>query len=130
MINTSNLWETSHATMSKKELSFCHKLWYSNPYNFATQCRRPYIFQTMNSVRSNNHSLKYYRLTPSGFKYIRIRKFEFVATTNFFVKKLFYLNLKHKFKKHPVLHRHILMYCACSFQHSGGSWRPRVPSLV
>ena len=26
---------------SRKELSLCHKLWLSNPYIFATQCRRP-----------------------------------------------------------------------------------------
>ena len=61
-------------------------------------------------------------------------------------KKIFYLNLKHKFKKPPVIHRHILMYCAClllnsggsvwltnpggSCMHSGGSWCPRVPSLA
>jgi len=24
-----------------KELSFCHKLWFSNLYIFVTQCRRP-----------------------------------------------------------------------------------------
>ena len=56
----------------------------------------------------------------------------------------FYLNLKHKFKKPPLLDRHILMYCACSFLlsgglvclanlgglclHSEGSWRPGVPA--
>ena len=52
--------------------------------NFATQCRSPKIFQTMNSVRSNNVSLKYKRPTPSGCKDIRIIKFEFVAKTQFF----------------------------------------------
>ena len=35
----------------------------------------------MNSVRSNNISLKYPRPTPFGCKDIRIRKFEFVAKT-------------------------------------------------
>ena len=34
-----------------KALSLCHKLRFSNPYIFETQCRRPQIFQTMNSVR-------------------------------------------------------------------------------
>ena len=39
----------------------------SNPYIFATQCRRPiYIFQTMNSVGSNDLSFKYQRLALSG----------------------------------------------------------------
>ena len=28
-----------------------------NPYIFSTQCLKPYIFQTMNSARSNNLSL-------------------------------------------------------------------------
>ena len=41
------------------------------------------IFQTMNSVRSNNVSLKYQRPTPSGCKDIWIRKFECVAKTQF-----------------------------------------------
>ena len=62
------------------------------------------------------------------------------------IKKALLFILKHKLKKSPVLHRHISMYCACSFLHSrgsvclanlgasclhnGGSWRPGVPSLV
>ena len=61
-------------------------------------------------------------------------------------QKSFFFNLKHKFKKPPVLHRQILMFCACSFLHSGGavclenlrglclhsggSWCPAVSSLV
>ena len=49
----------------KKKLSFCHKLWFSNPYIFATQRRRPFIFQTM---KSNNLDLKYQRITPSDWK--------------------------------------------------------------
>ena len=39
-----------------KELILCHKLWYSNLFIFATQYRKPEIFQTMNSVKSNNLS--------------------------------------------------------------------------
>ncbi len=53
-----------------KELSFCYKLKLSNPYIFVSQCRRPLIFQTMNSVRSNNLNFKYQKFIPSGFKYI------------------------------------------------------------
>ena len=49
-----------------KELSLCHKIKYSCSYILATQCRRPLIFQTINSVRSNNLSLKYQRFTPTG----------------------------------------------------------------
>ena len=66
-----------------KELRYCHRLWFSNFYIFTTQCRRPLIFQTNNSARSYNISLKYLRLTPSGSIDIGIRKFEFVAKTLF-----------------------------------------------
>ena len=55
-----------------KKLSFCHKLEFSNIYIFATQCRRPLIFQTMNSVRSNNLSLKNQWYTPSGHQVEKI----------------------------------------------------------
>ena len=37
----------------------------------------------MNSVRSNNMSLKYQRFITSGFKDIVIRKAEFVTKTQF-----------------------------------------------
>ena len=46
-----------------KELSFCHKLWFSNFNIVATQCRRPLIFQTMNGIRSNNVNLIYQKFT-------------------------------------------------------------------
>ena len=59
----------------EKEMSFCHKLF--PPYILATLCRRPMIIQTINSVRSNSLSLKYYRFIPSGCKDIGIRKFDF-----------------------------------------------------
>ena len=53
------------------------------------QCRRPYTFQTMISVRLNNQSLKYVWFTPLGGKYLGIRKVDFVAKTQFlFVKKI------------------------------------------
>ena len=72
-------------TNALKELSFCHKLWFSNSYlaknNLATHSLRPLIFQTINSVRSNSLSLKYQRFTSSGFKDIGVRKCKFVAKT-------------------------------------------------
>ena len=68
-------------------MSFCHKLWFSNPYIFATQCRRPLIFQTMNHVRPNNISLKHQRFTPLGCKDVEIRKFEFVVKTHFLLRE-------------------------------------------
>ena len=48
----------------------------------------------MNAVRSNNVSLKYQRPTPSGCKDIGIRKFEFVAKTQFLCA--FFLNNKNR----------------------------------
>ena len=63
-----------------KKLSLWHKLRFSNPYIFATHWHR---MNSMNSVRSNYLSLKYARFTPSGCKYKEIRKFEFVAKTQF-----------------------------------------------
>ena len=44
---------------------FCSNLWFSYPYIFATGCRRPLIFQTLNAVRSNTLILKYQRSRPS-----------------------------------------------------------------
>ena len=63
------------------EMSICHKLWLSNSYNIAIHSPRPFIFQTINSVRSN--SLKYQRFTPSGCEAIGVRKSQFVAKTQF-----------------------------------------------
>ena len=57
-----------------KELSFCHKLWFSNFNIVATQFRRLLVFQTMKAIRSNNVSLKYQRFTSSGCKEIRLIK--------------------------------------------------------
>ena len=82
--------------LSLKELSLCHKLWIFNPCIFATQCRRPWIFQTMNSIRSNNLSLKYHRFTTSTSKDIEVYIFDFVPKTQFL-----YLSVKmRKFAKY------------------------------
>ena len=69
--------------ISYKGSEFFHKLAFSNTSIFSTQFRRRYIFQTMNSVRSNSLSLKYQGFPPLGCQDIRIRKFEFVAKTQF-----------------------------------------------
>ena len=46
-------WFNQLPSSNSKEFSFCcHKLWFSNPYIFATQCRRPLIFQAINYVKS------------------------------------------------------------------------------
>ena len=64
-------------------MSLCHKLWFSSPYIFRFQRRKPLKFQTMTFVRSKNISLKYQRFTTLGSKDIEIRKSEFVAKTQF-----------------------------------------------
>ena len=67
----------------EKELSFCHKLRFANSYSLEIRFPRPLIFQPINSGRSNSLSLKYQRSTPSGCKDIGVRKFKFVAKTQF-----------------------------------------------
>ena len=44
--------------IGKTELSLCHKLRFSYPYIFATQCRRPKIFQIMKSVKYQKYRNK------------------------------------------------------------------------
>ena len=63
---------------TKPQLTFLalHSL---NTSIFATQCRRPSIFLSINSVRSNNLSLKYQRFTPRGCKDKGNGIFKFVA---------------------------------------------------
>ena len=73
----------SFSRFRTKDLSFCHKPGFSNPNIFAIKCRRPLIFQNMNSFRSHNNSLKYWRFTPPGCKDKGIRKSEFVAFQTF-----------------------------------------------
>ncbi len=54
----------------------------------AAQCRRPLIFQTINSVRPNNLSLRYLRFTSSDCKDIGIRQFECVTKTQFLLSNM------------------------------------------
>ena len=85
-------WETSRTkqfqTFWEKELRFGHKLWFSNYYIFTVQYRRPLIFQTLNSVRSNNFILKYQSFKPLGCNDIGIKslslrqKVNWVLATN------------------------------------------------
>ena len=55
--------------LCEMELSFCPILWFSNLYIFATYCRNPLMFQTINFVK--------YQI--SVWKDIGIRKFKFVC---------------------------------------------------
>ena len=51
----------------------------------------------MNYVRLSNPSLKYLRFTPSGCRDIGLRKFEFVAKTQFLLTELKnYLSISEK----------------------------------
>ena len=79
-------------------MSLWHKLWFSNLYIFSTQYRRSQTFQTMNSSRSKNLSLKYQRFLPSSLKDIEMGKSEFVAKTQFLSVKQCISFYKNKFK--------------------------------
>ena len=71
---------------TSKELSLCHKLWCSDPFIFPNQSHRPWIFQTMNSVRSNSLDFKYLISTAFGYKDMGIRKLELVEKKTFFIQ--------------------------------------------
>ena len=77
-----------HFYPSLEIIRLCHKLWFSNPYIFATKCGRLKIFQTMNFVRQFILNVKYKRFTPSGYKDIGMRKILFAAKTHFLLKIL------------------------------------------
>ena len=78
-----------------KELSFCNKLKLSNPYIFATWWYKPLIFQTKIVWSNRIHRLKYLRSTIFGCcKDKGIRKFEFVAKTQFLWTKLFFHTMR------------------------------------
>ena len=64
-----------------KILHLYHKLWFSNPYIFGTQCREILIFQTFIIWSNTSHCLKCQRSTALEFKDIEIIKSEFVAKT-------------------------------------------------
>ena len=63
------------------------------------------IFQTMNSVGSNSLSLKYQRFTSSSCEDILIRKFKFVARTQFlcYLRKIRIIADADRFKKFFLL---------------------------
>ena len=71
----------------EKELSFCRKLKFSNPYICAAEWFKPLIFQTLNIYSNRIHSLKHLWFTRLDCKDIRIRKSEFVAKTQFLYQK-------------------------------------------
>ena len=72
----------------KKIIEFLQQTLIFHTYIFATKCRRPKIFQTMNSVRLNNLSFKCQWFTPLDCKDKGIRNIEFVAETQFLYRTL------------------------------------------
>ena len=66
-----------------KELSFCHKLWFYNPYIFATLWCKLWYYKLRQLDLTEFFCLKYQRSTTSGCKDIWIKKWEFVAKTQF-----------------------------------------------
>ena len=70
-----------------KGIDYLQQTLISNPYIFGFQRRKPLKFQSMTFVRSKNISLKYQRFTTLGSKDIWIRKSEFVAKSQFLLKK-------------------------------------------
>ena len=71
----------------RKELSLCHKNWFSYPYIFLTWWRKALIFQTKVILSNRIHSLKYLGSTTLGCKGIEIWKSKFVAKTQFLYSK-------------------------------------------
>ena len=88
-------WVTFY-TGKPKELSFCHKLEFSNPYIFATGWRKPLILQTYMIWSNRNHSLKYLRSMSLGCKDIGIGKSKFVAKTQFLSFDIFRIFIKNR----------------------------------
>ena len=77
-----------HVSLPTKELSFCHKLKFPNPYIYGTWCCRLLIFQTKIIWCNRIHSLKYLRSTTLDFRDIGVRKSEFVTKTQFLSKDI------------------------------------------
>ena len=74
----------------RKELTLCHKLWFSNPYIFGLQRRKPLIFQTYIFWSNKSRSLKFQKFTTLESKDIGIRKSEFVAKSQFLSDTVFF----------------------------------------
>ena len=68
---------------ARKELSFRHKIQFSNPYIFTTWFCKPLIFKTKNIWSNRIQSLKFKRSTTSGCRAIGIVKSKSVAKTQF-----------------------------------------------
>ena len=91
---------------STKEIESLQKLWFSNSYILPTQCRRPWIFQTINSFRSIIPSVNYQRFATSGCKDMRISKYQFLVNTQFLFQSL-YVRQNTKF----VIHKVVILFC-------------------
>ena len=69
-------------------------------------------YKRWNSIKFIGHNLALFIIIDKYFSSI---------VEKFVKKKIFFKNLKHKFNKTSCITRYILIYCACSLQHSRGS---------
>ena len=101
-----------------KELSFCYKLSFSNPFIFSTRCCKVVLFQAYIIGSYRFYSLKYQTLITLGCKKIRIRKLVLGKFLYFDTKELS-LCLKLKFSN----------LCRCQLKDSNflifANWRCR-----
>ena len=76
----------------------------------------------MNSMRSNSLSLNFQRFTPLGCKYIKIRKFEFVAINDFLYINEYKKQYLHRFTLGQV--HHLALTPGTKHQNHLGALRP------
>ena len=62
--------EEIKALLVKDSMEFCHKLWFSNPDIFASQCRRPLAFQNVYTIRLQRYSDKKIRICDKKTHFI------------------------------------------------------------
>ena len=91
--HTAILWLVYQFKLLLKELSSCNKFLFINLYICATRCCR--YFKLWILLNQTVLSLKYQRFTSSSCEDIRIRKFKFVARTQYtyLLTNTFFLNL-------------------------------------
>ena len=80
-----------------KELSFYHKLWFSNSNNFATRFPKPLILLAFNSIKKSKFEIwKVYTIRLQRY---RVRKCDFMAKSQFLCQNRYDLRLYWNHKK-------------------------------
>ena len=72
---------TQVENLKRKEMSLCQKIWFSNLIYLCNP-----MSQTVDISKSEFSVIKTSKFSPSGAKFIGIRKFEFVAKTHFILR--------------------------------------------